>query len=97
MTIAKIPARIVSGRPGQAATTLANAGSSNNGTVALSVARGGREPLLAVASCRKTACFSCDAIPSLSAGLDVTCRQLSPEVACTEKVETAGIAPAVRG
>ena len=55
VTIAKIPARTVSGRSGQAATTAAKSGSSTCGPVALSVAREGREPPLTVASWRRSA------------------------------------------
>jgi hypothetical protein len=96
VAIAKIEARTVSGRSGQAATTAAKAGSSNSGPVALSVARGGRELPLAVASCRITIPSSCDTTPWLSEGLDALCRSLSPVDACSEKMEAAGIAPASR-
>ena len=96
LIMATILARTLSGSLGQASTTAAKSGSLNTGPVALSVARGGREPPLVVASWRRSVRSSFDASPSPSAATDVFRRPLSPVDACTEKVEAAGIAPASR-
>ena len=68
---AKMSSRTCSGKAGQVAKTIAKSEYRSKRRVALSVARGGREQAVTVASWRSSGLFACDVTALQSASLDV--------------------------